>query len=183
MARDGLYVLDEVSMNRFGGRFGDGPPNMPPPAMMPPPPQVLEFFDPQTDGSDIMFYATNVTGLASTNPTGQTQIQIDSGVDFYWVATTMAADLVGAAQTESGLVIPLVTVLINDTGSRKNLQNIAVPVSSIAGFGERPYRLIRPRLFRASSTINFNWTAYIASGTTYTNLYLTLHGYTRPKGS
>lgn len=149
--------------------------------MAPTGPQI-EYFDPQSDGSDIMFYATNVQGLSNAAPNGQSTIQIDSGVDFYWFATTMQADLAGAAQTESGIVIPLVNVLINDTGSRKNLQNIAIPVASIAGFGERPYRLIRPRLFRASSTINFTWTC-IAAASTYTNLFFTLHGYVRPKGS
>lgn len=170
-------------MNQFRrpGRFGDAPAGPPPP----PPPNpgdgdTIEFFDPQEDGSDIMFYATNVQGLSSGSPNGQSQIQIDSGVDFYWLAATYQADLAGAAQTESGLVIPLVNVLINDTGSRKNLQNIAIPISSIAGFGERPYRLIRPRLFRASSTINFTWTN-ISAATTYTNLFFVMHGYTRPR--
>ncbi len=143
----------------------------------------LDFFDPQADGSDVMFYATNVQGLASTAPNGSSLIQIDSGVDFYWVASTYQADLAGAAQTESTAVIPLVNVLINDTGSRKNLQNIAFPVSSIAGPGERPYRLIRPRLFRASSTINFTWTSIVAAGTTYANLFLVMHGYTRPRAN
>ena len=144
---------------------------------------VLDFFDPQTDGSDIMYYATNAQGLSSANPNVNTLIQIDSGVDFYWFASTYQADIAGAAQTESTAVVPLVNVLINDTGSRKNLQNIAFPISSIAGPGERPYRLIRPRLFRASSTINFTWTSIVAAGTTYANLYFVMHGYTRPKGS
>lgn len=174
-------------MNRYlrpGMRgFGDAvaaaaPPGQPMPVMS----DDLDFFDPNTDGSDIMFYTTNVQGLASTSPNGTSTIQIDSGVDFFWTATTYQADLVGAAQTESGLVIPLVNVLINDTGSRKNLMNVALPVSSIAGFGERPYRLIRPRLFRASSTINFTWTSIVAAGTTYTNLFFVMHGYTRPIG-
>jgi len=173
-------------MRGMGYRPGFGQ-AAPPQAMAPAQPavgeDVMDFFDPETDGSDIMFYATNAQGLASTNTAVQTTIQIDSGVDFYWLASTYQADLVGAAQTESGLVIPLVNVLINDTGSRKNLQNISIPVSSIAGFGERPYRLIRPRLFRASSTINFSWTSIVAAGTTYTNLYFVMHGYVRPKGA
>lgn len=160
--------------------FGDGPAVAGPPATQPMG-EGLDYFDPQTDGSDVMFYVTNVQGLVSTSPNGSSQIQIDSGVDFYWVASTYQADLVGAVQTESSAVIPLVNVLINDTGSRKNLQNIAFPISSIAGPGERPYRLIRPRLFRASSTINFTWTAIVAAGTTYTNLFFVMHGYTRPR--
>lgn len=157
--------------------FGDSPAPAPGPS-----PQLdeLDFFDPNTDGSDIMFYTTNVQGLASTAPNGQSQIQIDSGVDFFWFASTYQADIAGGAQTESTLIIPLVNVLINDTGSRKNLMNQALPVSAIAGFGERPYRLIRPRLFRASSTINFTWTSIVAAGTTYANLFFTLHGYVRP---
>lgn len=168
-------------MGMGGGRgFGDAP-IAPAAAALGPVEDSLDFFDPNTDGSDIMFYATNVQGLASTNTVGTSQIQIDSGVDFFWVASTYQADLAGAAQTESGLVIPLVNVLINDTGSRKNLMNTAFPVSSIAGFGERPYRLIRPRLFRASSTINFAWTSIVAAGTTYTNLFFVMHGYVRPK--
>jgi hypothetical protein len=166
-------------MSRFR-TMGDAPAGQVTPQQVTGP--QIDYFDPQADGSDIMFYATNVQGLSNTSPNGQSTIQIDSGVDFYWFATTMQADLAGGVQTESAIVIPLVNVLINDTGSRKNLQNIAIPVASIAGFGERPYRLIRPRLFRASSTINFTWTAITASQT-YTNLYLTLHGYVRPKGS
>jgi hypothetical protein len=166
------------------GRFGDASSGQVAPVQAPPVGQdVMDFFDPETDGSDVMYYATNAQGLASTNTGVNTTIQIDSGVDFYWLASTYQADLAGAAQTESGLVVPLVNVLINDTGSRKNLQNIAIPVSSIAGFGERPYRLIRPRLFRASSTINFTWTSIVTAGTTYTNLYFVMHGYVRPKGA
>lgn len=153
------------------------------PIVQTPESDVLNFFDPQADGSDVMYYATNAQGLASTNPSVNTLIQIDSGVDFYWVASTYQADIAGAIQTESSAVVPLVNVLINDTGSRKNLQNIAFPISSIAGPGERPYRLIRPRLFRASSTINFTWTSIVAAGTTYANLFFVMHGYTRPKQS
>lgn len=162
------------------GGFGDAPP---PQLLGPPTQDVLDFFDPQTDGSDVMYYATNAQALSSGNPSVNTLIQIDSGVDFYWVASTYQTDIAGAAQTESSVVIPLVNVIINDTGSRKNLQNIAFPISSIAGPGERPYRLIRPRLFRASSTINFTWTSIVAGGTTYANLFFVMHGYTRPKAN
>lgn len=173
------------------GRFADGPQS---PVIMPssapqglPPPNSLpqapseDFFDPNRDGSDIMFYDTSVASIAN-GVTANSQIQIDSGVDFYWFASTMQADLAGLAQTESGLVIPLVTVVIQDTGSRKNLSNAAIPLSGIAGFGERPYRLVRPRLFRASSTINFTW-LNTSAATTYANLHLTLHGYTKPRNT
>lgn len=181
----------------YMGRFGDaGAPPVPVPAQSPvvmpsslPPPSTMpygpadDFFDPQTDGSDIMFYGTNVQNLSSSAPVGNTTIQIDSGIDFYWYAATFQVDIGGNLQTESSAVVPLVTVLINDTGSRKNLMNAAIPVTAIGGPGERPYRLPRPRLFRASSTINFTWTAYVIAGQTYANLYYTLHGYTKPRGT
>lgn len=182
-------------MNRFPrragmGRFGDATGAQPPapPPMAPAPFQSMaipedEIFDPMGNGMDVIFYTTNVQGLASTAPNGISTIQIDSGIDFYWVASTYQADVTGTAQTESGIVIPLVTLLINDTGSRKNLQNTATPISCIAGPGERPYRLIKPRLFRASSTIQFTWTSYVAAGTTYTNLYFTMHGFSKPVGT
>jgi hypothetical protein len=174
-----------------GGRFGDAPsavimpsssplPGLPPPNTMPMAPSD-DFFDPARDGSDIMFYATSLASIANGVSQNST-IQIDSGVDFYWFASTYMVDIAGAVVTESTMVVPLVTVLINDTGSRKNLQNTPVPVFNLVGPGERPYRLVRPRLFRASSTINFTWANYSA-GTTYTNLYLVLHGYTKPRGT
>jgi len=190
---------------RFG-RFGDAganPPVMassappPPGALAPLPGQMapntlpqspeMDFFDPQRDGADVMFYTTTVASIAS-QATANSQIQIDSGVDFYWFASTYQTDLNNGLYTESNFVIPLMTILINDTGSRKNLMNQAFPLAQLAGPGERPYRLVRPRLFRASSTVQFTWFNYSTStsgGTTatYTNLYFTLHGYTLPRAS
>ena len=139
--------------------------------MLPP-----NIFDPRTDGSDYYWYVTNVAALAAG--AGTSTIQIDAGTDFYWLATSYQADIAGAALTESGNIIPLVTVLINDTGTSRNLMNSAVPISVLAGDGKRPYRLVRPRLFRANSIINFTYNNY-AAATTYANLYLTFHGYRR----
>jgi hypothetical protein len=149
----------------------------------PPLPGVLprpigkNFLDPRIDAIDYTFYQTLVSGLANGTST-PTQINIDAGTDFYWTATTYQADINGAAVTESSIVIPLVTVIITDTGSQRQLMNAAVPLPCIAGPGERPYRLILPRLFRANSIITFNWANYSA-GTTY-NIYAILHGFRLP---
>lgn len=140
------------------------------------------FFDPARDGIDIMFYATPVVASLAPAATTNQVIQIDSAVDFYWYASTYYVDIASATQTESSIVYPGITIVINDTGSRKNLQNTAFPLGSVAGPGERPYRLPRPRLFRASSTINFTLNNFI-SGTTYTNLQFVMHGYTKPRGT
>jgi hypothetical protein len=136
------------------------------------------FLDPRLDAIDLTYYQTVVLALAS-GTSAPSQINIDAGTDFYWVATTYQTDLAGAAQLESTIVIPLVTVVITDTGSQRQLMNAAVPLPCIAGPGERPYRLILPRLFRANSIITFNWTNYSAA-TEYDNLYLILHGFRLP---
>lgn len=135
-------------------------------------------FDPRTDGSDYYWYVANVPNLAP-GATGNQAIQIDAGTDFYWIATTIQADIGAGALEESTDIIPLVTILINDTGTSRNLMNAPVPLGSICGDGKRPYRLVRPRLFRANSIINLTMVSYVAAGTTYGNLYLTLHGYRR----
>lgn len=183
-------------MNRYGRSFqrGTGPgfgataaagATSPASAPVPGVPLINEadIFDPMGNGMDVIFYTTLVQGIGTGTPSGNSSIQIDAGVDFYWIASTYQADITGALQTESSFVIPLVTLLINDTGSRKNLQNQATPLSCMAGPGERPYRLLKPRLFQASSTINFTWTNYSQVVAAYTNIFLTLHGFTRPAGS
>lgn len=137
------------------------------------------FLDPRLDAIDLTYYQTLVSALAP-GASLPSQINIDAGTDFYWIATTYQADIAEAAQTESTLVIPLVNVVITDTGSQRQLMNAAVPLPCIAGPGERPYRLILPRLFRANSIITFNWTSYVASGTTYGNIYTILHGFRLP---
>lgn len=150
-----------------------GPASAPRNNMLPP-----NIFDPRTDGSDYYWYGANPGALAPL-ATGNTAIQIDAGTDFYWIATTIQADIAEGALEESTDIIPLVTLLINDTGTSRNLMNAPIPLGSLCGDGKRPYRLVRPRLFRANSIINLTFTSYVATGTTYGNLYLTLHGYRR----
>jgi len=126
---------------------------------------------------DIQYLVANVTGLASTAPNGSSSIQIDNGYDFYWYAMTQQTDLAGAAQQFDSVPNPLVTVLINDSSATRNLSNNPLPLPCIAGSGQLPYRLIRPRLFPANTVISFTWLSYVASGTTYSNIYHVLHGY------
>jgi hypothetical protein len=150
-----------------------GPASAPRNNMMPP-----NIFDPRTDGSDYYWYVAN-PGAVAPGATANTSIQIDAGTDFYWIGTTVQADIAEAALTESTDIIPLVTLLINDTGTSRNLSNAPVPMGSICGDGKRPYRLVRPRLFRANSIINLTFVSYVAAGTTYGNIFFTMHGYRR----
>ena len=131
---------------------------------------------------DVQWLTANVTGLASTAPNGTSQIQVDNGYDFYWYAMTHQADSSGTAQFQGGgstggIPNPLVTLLINDSSANRNLQNVATPLPMISGSGQFPYRLIRPRLYPANTVISFTWVSYVASGTTYSNIYHCLHGY------
>jgi len=153
--------------------IGAGSAASPRSSMLPP-----NIFDPRTDGSDYYWYVTNIGASVAAAGVTSTSVQIDAGTDFYWIASSYQIDISGASLTESSNIIPLLTVLINDTGTSRNLMNSAVPLPAIAGDGKRPYRLVRPRLFRANSVINFTWTNY-SNATTYSDVYFTLHGYRR----
>ena len=138
------------------------------------------YLDPRGDAIDFTFYDTDITALdpAASLPS---QINIDAGTDFYWVASTIQIDIGGAAQTQSNAPIPLATVVITDTGSQRQLMNQPVPVTAIFGNGQRPYRLILPRLFRANSIITFNWTNYEVTNTY--NIRAQFHGFRLPPGA
>ena len=183
---------------RYIGNFGDAPaPAQLPTAMSPgsagqgglataianPLGDVL---DPQIDGSDYFFYQTTVASIA---PAGNapSQIQIDAGTDFLWIATTYfiggVGTLAGDSLVNSEIIIPLLTLTILDTGATKNLMNAPCPISSIASYDASfPYRLIRPRLFRANSVINFTWINF-ATDATYVGVYLIMHGIRKIAGS
>lgn len=144
-----------------------------------------DILDPQVDGSDYFFYGTNVTSIAP-QASSNSQIQIDAGTDFLWLATTYCVDI-AASVTIATQVVPSVTVTILDTGATKNLMNTPLPINTIASINASfPYRLIRPRLFRANSVINFTWFNYTTTGgvnQTYTNLYCVFHGIRKVAGS
>jgi hypothetical protein len=136
------------------------------------------FLDPRLDAIDLTYYETNLVSIVHAT-SAPSQINIDAGTDFYWVATTYMVDEAAADLDESTFILPLLTVVITDTGSQRQLMNAPLPLVCIAGPGERPYRLILPRLFRANSIIQFNWANYSAA-TDYTNLFLVMHGFRLP---
>lgn len=157
------------------------------PAILPP-----NIFDPRLNGADWYTYAVdagnspapngggaNLAAGGSSNPT----LQIDSGTDFYLIALSYQAQVSAAGGlTESTNPVPLVTVQINDSGSTRNLFNMAVPIGAVAGDGKRPGRLIRPRVFRALSTVTFTFTS-LEPSTVYSHLFLVLWGYRKFSGS
>ncbi len=149
--------------------------------------KTLDFLDPESDGSDILFLSVNQQGLSSLAPQGQQTLTIDPAIDFYWYLSTLQADVAGAADaggdayTEANRPIPMVNIRVTDVSSQKALENFTIPVQSRFGTGENPYRLICPRVLRGSMGVQFTFTAIIAANTTYTNLFLTLHGFSLPR--
>lgn len=133
-------------------------------------------FNPKEMDADIFWYGARVTGLSSVATTGTSIINIDADADFYCVAMGYQADIAGAALTEATNLIPLVTLQITDTSSGKSLSNIAIPIGTFLGDGKRPYRLPRPRVFLSNGTIQLNYVAYVAAGTTY-NITTVFGGY------
>jgi len=145
--------------------------------------KALDFLDPESDGSDLLFLSVNAQGLSSLQPTQQQSIVIPAADDFYWFLATLQADISGAAQTNSTRVLPLVNVRLQDFASQKYLDNLNFAINARVGSGERPYRLINPRRFDANAVIACHFRSIVTPGVTYTNLFLTFHGFTRPAGT
>ncbi len=116
---------------------------------------------------------TNNAVAAGATATGNINIQADS--DFVLQKLTYFADISAAVQTDSSRVIPLMTAQIKDTGSGRDLFEVALPVSNVFGTGVLPFILPTPKLFLARSTIAITVTNFSAS-TTY-NLRLSFIGY------
>jgi|SRR5579859_8058153 len=141
-------------------------------------PGAVQTFNPRENGSDYFWYShPAVSTLASTATNATALINLDADSNFYCVALSYQCSIADAILTESTNVIPLVRVLITDTGSGKSLMNTPQSMGAIMGDGKRPYRLVRPRVFMANATIQLNFTAYVAAGTTYSDLQITFHGY------
>ena len=119
-------------------------------------------------------YQTGRQSLANgVTITGTIAIEADS--NFYLNAITYQADVSGAAITQDTNPVPLVTLLLVDSGSSRQLMSAAVPLGAIAGTGTLPYRLPKPRLFMRTSSINWTLTNYSAA-TTY-GVNVILHGF------
>lgn len=123
---------------------------------------------------DFYIYEEDFNGLAAGgSASGSVNIQADS--DFVIQKLSYFADVAGAAQTENSRVIPLITVLVTDSGSGRNLMESQVAVPSLFGTGQLPFILPQPKLFLARTTITLAVTNFSAA-TTY-DLKLSLIGY------
>lgn len=130
----------------------------------------------QGKGLDFKYQTPIIASLAN-GASQQVTIQFDQNSSFNWLRTTYTVDLAGAAETESAIIVPLVTVQITDQGSGMSFMNAPIPVYSIAGAtGSLPYVLPTPQLIQPNASYVYQFANYSA-GTTYTNLRLQFHGY------
>lgn len=168
------------------GRFGDAPGGSPAGAGMAVAPgmvavnaQTMQQRNAIPNDSERRFYFTyqtpNIASIAAAGSTSNT-VQFDNDSVFVWVKTTVCADLAGAAQTNSTIVIPLVTVQIQDTTTGMYYSNAPIPLMNYAGWGELPYILAAPQMIQPVASLQFTWANYSA-GTTYANLRLQLQGF------
>lgn len=107
-----------------------------------------------------LVYASLAPGAANTQ---NLSIQADS--DFIVQKMAFGANLAGASQTDSTRIIPLATLLIVDSGSGRQLMNIAVDFSSIFGTGQLPFILPQPKIFLAQTNIAVTLTNVSAAET------------------
>lgn len=124
------------------------------------------------------FYSYTQKALAANLGAGATTalvFQIEADSYFYLNALSYQADLAGAVVTDATNVIPLVTVILFDSGSGRQLMANPVPMNAIFGYNGAPFRLPKPRRFASTSQITATLTNYSAA-TAY-NIYLTLSGF------
>ncbi|MHB8071860.1 MAG: hypothetical protein ACYDHF_07950 [Candidatus Cryosericum sp.] len=120
--------------------------------------------NPQYMWRDFFTYEIDLTSTiaASGSATATFQIQTDS--DFLWTK---------AAFIQTGTGVP--AILIQDTGSGRNLSSYAVPVANIFGTGQLPFILPRQRIFAANATVNLT-VSEIGGTNTITSLHLSFIG-------
>lgn len=123
---------------------------------------------------DFYIYRTEYDSLsAGTSQSANFTVEADS--DFMMHKLAAFADISGAAQTSDTQVLPLVTALITDTGSGRQLSSGAIPVANYFGTGRLPFILPAPKMFLARSVVQVQVENFSAS-TTY-NLKLSFIGY------
>lgn len=98
--------------------------------------------------------------LADSNNTVQINIESDSQFVVQKLTFFVTGTDLSISQTDSTRIIPNLTIQIVDTGSGRNLQNDAIPLSSIAGEGDLPHILSTPKTFKANSIITTNLTNF-----------------------
>ena len=118
---------------------------------------------------DVFSYELSTTALAAAGTaTLSFTVQVDS--NFLWQAGMMTVDTTGTVTAT-----PLITAVITDSSSGRQLQSAAGPVTTWFGTGQLPFLLPTPRFFRGGTQVTMSIANY-SSGTTYTNAKFSFMG-------
>jgi hypothetical protein len=115
---------------------------------------------------------TSLTGVVGNTQSVVFQIEADSY--FYLNAISYQADVALGLVTDSTNVVPLVTIVIFDSGSGRQLMANPVPLNCVAGYNGSPFRLPKPRRFASTSQITVTLVNY---STNAYNISLCLSGF------
>lgn len=119
-------------------------------------------------GNDKNFDYAFASIAIPANSSGSVSIVIDSDADFEASGLTYFAFPTAspAAQTDATRYIPLVSINIQDTGTSEFIFSQQVPVNTVAGTGEQPAMLRKPRVFSSRSNVTLFYTNVQADGVT-----------------
>ena len=113
---------------------------------------------------DFFVYQIDFAAIAAAGVgVGNISIQADS--DFRLEKTVAFATIAAAGQTDSSRVLALMTVLLTDTTSSRQLSSGAVPIPSMFGSAADPFIWETPHIFGARSTLTVNVTNFDAANT------------------
>lgn len=128
---------------------------------------------PRVIAEDFFSYAIQFQAITSgiTLP-GFIQIEADS--DFLIQKFAYFSNFNDQQVTVNTIDVPLVTVLIVDTGSGRQIMNTPIPLGALFGDGRLPYILPTPKLFTKNSRINV--TIFNFGGEDYEDLWIVFEG-------
>lgn len=111
---------------------------------------------------DYYVYGVTIAALAA-GVTNTQNIQVQADSDFEWIMSTVSGNLHGSAEPWLDTSIIPVTLLVTDAGSGRQLEQLAVPITTVAGTGKQPFILPVSRRFKSKSSITLAFTSFSAS--------------------
>jgi hypothetical protein len=121
-------------------------------------------------------YWYNIVFLAVPTATPATGFfTVDASAPFLITHSMMHSDVGGVAVTISTMNWPNATIQLVDTGSNRQLMDIATPLGNIFGTSQFPYYWAEPKLMAANSQMQATITSQEAANTP--NIRLTFGGY------
>lgn len=96
-----------------------------------------------------------------------TTITIEQDSDFWITSLQQFTATSAATPTESTEILPMILIMVIDSGSGRQLFSSPIPLTSVAGNGQRPHYLRYPRLVRRSSSLQVSVLSYDPTTASY----------------